>query len=64
MERFRRPAAKLGPNWLEITTGRARTDEEEVGGAQEERARGAEHRAPGEAFSLMTQADLVCGGWR
>ena len=28
--------AELGPNWLEITTGRARTDEEEVGGAQEE----------------------------
>jgi hypothetical protein len=36
VERFRRPAAELGPNWLEITTGRARTDEEEVGGAQEE----------------------------
>ena len=36
VERFRRPAAELGPNWLEITTGRARTDEEEVGGVQED----------------------------
>ena len=32
--------------------------------AHRRRARGAEHRAPGEAFSLMTQADLVCGGLR
>ena len=32
--------------------------------AHRRRARGAEHRAPGEAFNLMTQADLVCGGWR
>ena len=40
VERFRRPAAELGPNWLEITTGRARTDEEEVGGAQAGGGRG------------------------
>ena len=36
LERSRRPAAELGPNWLEIVTGRARTDEEVVGAAQEE----------------------------
>ena len=27
---------KLGPNWAEIMTGRAHTDEEVVGAAQEE----------------------------
>ena len=27
---------ELGPNWLDIMTGRARTDEEEVGGVQED----------------------------
>ena len=26
VERMRRPAAELGPNWLEIMTGRARED--------------------------------------
>ena len=36
LERCRRPAAELGPNWLDIMTGRARTDEEEVGGVQED----------------------------
>ena len=36
VERMRRPAAELGPNWLEIVTGRAHTDEEVVGAAQEE----------------------------
>ena len=36
VERMRRPAAELGPNWLDVVTGRARTDEEEVGGVQED----------------------------
>ena len=36
VERFWRPAAELGPDWLEIMTGRARTDEEVVGAVQEE----------------------------
>jgi hypothetical protein len=36
LERSRRPAAELGPNWREVVTGRARTDEEVVGAAQEE----------------------------
>ena len=31
--------------------------------AHRRRARGAEHRAPGEAFSLMTQPDFWCV-WR
>ena len=33
VERMRRPAAELG---LDVVTGRARTDEEEVGGVQED----------------------------
>ena len=38
VERMWRPAAELGPNWLDIVTltGRARTDEVEVGGVQED----------------------------
>ena len=34
LERSRRPAAELGPDWLEIVTGRAHTDEEVVGAEQ------------------------------
>ena len=51
VERMRRPAAELGPNWLDVVTGRARTDEEEVGGVQEdedgERGAVSTHRLSG-----------------
>ena len=36
VERSRRPAAEVGPNWLEIMTGHGRPDEEVVGAVQAE----------------------------
>ena len=53
VERMRRPAAELGPNWLEIVTGRAHTDEEVVGAAQEE----------GEVPHVWRAPRAVRGGW-
>ena len=53
VERMRRPAAELGPNWLEIVTGRAHTDEEVVGAAQEE----------GEVPHVWREPRAVRGGW-
>ena len=40
VERFRRPPAELGPNWLEIVTGRGRPDEEVVGATMQEEGEG------------------------
>ena len=42
VERFRRTPAELGPNWLEIVTGRGRPDEEGVAVPCRRRARGGD----------------------
>ena len=46
VERMRRPAAELGPNWLDVVTGRAPTRRRSVACRRTRRARGGEHPSP------------------